>query len=414
MASKGDELEKWGADVISGRNKSFAAFIARRVFWGASLLFEAIVRVRVAYYLSGKAKQADFASMVVSVGNLTVGGTGKTPVVEKLSRELCATDRQVAILSRGYKSKSLKEPQSWPNISKVQSYDIVPKVVSDHDKLYLKPPYSGDEPYMLAKNLPGVAVLVDKDRVKAARFAISHLGSNTIVLDDGLQYLKLRHSFDIILLDQNAPFGTDAMLPRGTLREPPRHLRRANLIVITKCKTPDNSALIKRIRKYNKTAGIVECKHEAVEIQSLYTEERHSLNYLEGKKVAAVSGIAVPQSFESLLEKQGADILFHRTFSDHHHFKPKEIKNFTKRSIQEKADLIVTTEKDAVRFPPDADSPDIPIYYLRIEIQILKGQEHWDNAIETITGKDFQHPVEHGYQQMMERITREKKKNSLL
>lgn len=403
MASSSDDLEKWGADVISGRNRSALAFITRRILGLFSLLFWCIAKVRVWSFLSGRKEQADFATMVVSVGNLTVGGTGKTPVVEKLAGELNNRGRQVAILSRGYKSKALAKPQSWDGVPRDEGYDLMPKVVSDHQKLYLKPPYSGDEPYMLAKNLPGVSVLVDKDRVKSARFALKHLGTDLFVLDDGMQYLKLRHKYDIVLIDQNAPFGTEALLPRGTLREPPRHLKRAQLIIITKCKEPSSEALLKRIKKYNKTAGIVECRHEAVELENLFTGEREPLSYMNGKFITAISGIAVPQSFESLLEQHGAEIIFHRTFSDHHNFTQKEIDRFMERSFRRDADFIITTEKDAVRFLTPKEI-DVPVFFLRIEIKILSGQEHWNEALEDICGAQHQHPVEHGHKQIMRRL----------
>ncbi len=400
MSSTGDDLEKWGADVISGRDKSALAFVMRRVLGVFSLLFRVIAVTRVSNFLSGRIEQADFATMVVSVGNLTVGGTGKTPVVEKLAYELNKRGRKVAILSRGYKSKALKKPQTWEGVSRDDAYDIMPKVVSDHHKTHLKPPYSGDEPYMLAKNLPGVTVLVGKDRVKSANFALNHLETDTFVLDDGMQYLKLKHKFDIVLLDQNSPFGTEALLPRGTLRESPKQLKRADLIIITKCKELSDDALMTRIKKYNPIAEIVQCRHEAVELENLFTGERRPLSYLDGKHVSAISGIAVPTSFENLLEKHGAKIEFHRTFSDHHNFTQKEIDRFMDRSFNRDVNLIVTTEKDAVRFlrPTELDTP---VYFLRIEIKILSGQQAWDNAINAICGQHHRHPVDYGARQIL-------------
>lgn len=403
MSSKGDDLEKWGADVISGRDRSFLAFVMRRVLGVFSILFRVIVTIRVKNFLSGRKEQADFATMVVSVGNLTVGGTGKTPIVEKLVTDLHQCGRQVAILSRGYKSKPLKKPQEWEGISRDEAYDIMPRVVSDHHKIHLKPPYSGDEPYMLAKNLPGVAVIVGKDRVKSADFALKYLGSDTLVLDDGMQYLKLRHKYDIVLVDQNSPFGTEALLPRGTLREPPKQLKRADFIIITKCKEPTSEELIARIRKYNSTAEIMQCRHEAVELENLFTGERKPLDFLNDKHVTAISGIAVPESFENLLKKHGAKILFHRTFSDHHNFTQKEIDRFMERSFRRDANLIITTEKDAVRFlrPTELDTD---VYFLRIEIKVLEGQEAWNNAINTICGGEHLHPVDYGIERVLDGV----------
>ncbi len=402
MASN-DELEKWGADVISGRNKSFTAFIVRCLLSGFSLLFRAIAVTRVYLFKSGRKEQAHFATKVISVGNLTVGGTGKTPVVEKLARELNEAGRKVAILSRGYKSQDLNKPQEWPGVTRDASYDVMPKVVSDHERTHLKPPYSGDEPYMLAKNLPGVSVLVGKDRVKSAKFALNYLQTDTFVLDDGMQYLNLRHNYDIVLLDQNAPFGTRVLLPRGTLREPAFQLKRADLIIITKCKQPSSQELVDEIRKYNSHAGIIECRHESVELENLFTGERKPLSFMKEKYVAAISGIAVPGSFEALLKKNGAEVLFHQTFSDHHNFTQKQIDRFMERSFQRDADMIITTEKDAVRFlrPTELDTD---VYFLRIEIKILAGQEQWDQAIQDICGDVHGSKIDYGINQMEENL----------
>ena len=401
MSNKGQELEQWGEGIISGRDRSPLAFVMRRILGVFAILFRFIAIFRVRNYRTGRSEQADFASMVVSVGNLTMGGTGKTPVVEKLSHELSQRGRKVAILSRGYKSKALKNPQEWPGITPDEAYDIMPKVVSDHEQNYLKPPYSGDEPYMLAKNLPGVAVLVGKDRVKSATFALNHLDTDTFVLDDGMQYLKLKHKFEIVLIDQNAPFGTEALIPRGTLREPPQHLRRADLIIITKCKEPTSDQLLARIRKYNPTAGLVQCRHEAVELENLFSGKREPLSYLDGKHVSAISGIAVPMHFENLLKKHGADILFHKSFPDHHNFVQKEIDRFMERSLRRDAKLVVTTEKDAVRFlkPTELDTP---VYFLRIEIKILSGQEDWDRAMEIICGGEHKEPVDYSAERILQ------------
>ena len=137
----------------------------------------------------------------------------------------------------------------------------MPKVVSAGDEPLIKVKYAGDEPWMLAKNLPGVSVVVDKNRVKGATFAVRELGADTLILDDGLQYLDLTHSTDVVLVDQNAPFGTGQMLPRGTLREPARNLSRADYIFITKCDGSSNEQLIRKMRRYNRHAEIIECTH---------------------------------------------------------------------------------------------------------------------------------------------------------
>jgi tetraacyldisaccharide 4'-kinase len=379
-----EELERWGADVIFGRAKGFRAALMRFSMRALSGVFRLIVQLRLSSYRNGWRGQHHLGTQVVAVGNITVGGTGKTPVVELLARSLRDRGRQVAILSRGYKSKKLDHPQKWRDRENQPiPGEHMPKVVSTGTALLLDSKYAGDEPFMLAKNLDGVAVIVDKNRVKSGLFAVGQLGSDTLLLDDGMQYLDLAHSLDIILIDANAPFGTEALLPRGTLREPPKNLRRANYILITKCSGTSNELLISRIRKYNATAEIIECTHGPIYLENVFTRERQPLDFLKGKYVGAISAIAVPEAFEGSLEKLGARVEIRRRFSDHYRFSRKEVEKFMQRCVERDMQLIVTTEKDAVRFPHPA-SIDVPVYFLRIEVEILSGQAIWDSLIDRI------------------------------
>ena len=222
------ELERWGSDVIFGRAKGFRAAIMRLFMLTLSGGYRGIVQTRLWLFRNAWVRQHHLGTQVVAIGNITVGGTGKTPVVELLARSLRDRGRRVAILSRGYKSRKLERPQHWQDSHGhwIPPEDL-PKIVSTGSKLLLSSKFAGDEPYMLARNLSGVAVIVDKDRVKGGRFAVSQLGANTLLLDDGMQYLRLAHAMDIVLVDAREPFGTEALLPRGTLREPPANLRRA-------------------------------------------------------------------------------------------------------------------------------------------------------------------------------------------
>jgi len=195
-----------------------------------------------------------------------------------------------------------------------------------------------------------------------------------------MQFLKIAHSIDIVLVDSNSPFGTGTMIPRGTLREPPRNLCRADYIFITKCRQAHNEALIKKIRKYNKVAEIIECTHGPVQLENVFTGEIKPLTFLKDKYIAAISGIAVPESFEEKLTDLGANVLFHRTFSDHYSFSQEDIDSFMRRCIRRDADFIVTTEKDAVRFPKPREL-DVEVYFLRIEVDILSGSEYWDKLL---------------------------------
>jgi len=383
-----DELEQWGTEVIFGRARGFRARMMRILLWGLSGIYRFGVAVRLRRYRSGKKPQQYLGTQVISIGNLTVGGTGKTPVVELFARTLRDRGRKPAILSRGYKSKKLSQAQEWcrRKSGEIIPADEMPKVVSNGGKPLLDVKYAGDEPWMLAKNLPGVSVVVDKNRVKGGSFAVGELGADTLILDDGLQYLHLAHSTDVVLVDQNAPFGTGQMLPRGTLREPARNLCRADYIFLTKCDGSSNEEIIRKMRRHSKHAEIIECTHGPQHLENVFTGEQVSLDFLSKKYVAAISGIAVPESFEKILRNLGARVEFHRVFSDHHSFNQKEIDRFMTRCVQRDIEAIITTEKDAVRFMEPKEL-DVPVYFLRIEVDILKGQEVWDKLVDRICGE---------------------------
>jgi tetraacyldisaccharide 4'-kinase len=236
---------------------------------------------------------------------------------------------------------------------------------------------------MLASNLRGVAVVVDKDRVKAGLHALKKLGVDTLLLDDGLQYLHLKHRLDIVLIDRQAPFGNEHLLPRGTLREPPQNLRRASYIFITKCNGESNDELIQRIRRYNRTAEIIECRHMPLYLRHVYKDEQLPLDYLKGLYIGSLCGIAAPESFEQGLQHLGAKIELSRHFADHHRYAERELSQFVQRCVRRDVSAVITTEKDAVRFPV-LDPLEVPIYYLRVEIEILSGQETWEQCVQRI------------------------------
>jgi tetraacyldisaccharide 4'-kinase len=237
---------------------------------------------------------------------------------------------------------------------------------------------------MLASNLDGVVVLVDKDRVKSGGWAIREHEVDTILLDDGLQYLRLKHRLDIVLVDATAPFGTGHLLPRGTLREPATSLRRAHYIFLTKCRPGEsNAGLIEKIRKFNRTAEIIECMHAPRYLQNVHSEERLPLEALKGAYVGTLSGIATPETFENLVARLGAHVEVRRRYTDHHRYTEQEVLGFVNHCVNRDLSMMVTTEKDAVRLP-DIGKVDVPIYYLRVEIEILSGEENWRECIERI------------------------------
>jgi len=265
----------------------------------------------------------------------------------------------------------------------LQEDKIPPRVVSDGQSLLLDSDQAGDEPYMLASNLKDVVVLVDKDRVKSGRYAIQRFGCDTLLLDDGFQYLALQSRLDVCLIDRNNPFGNHYLLPRGTLREPITNLKRASYIFITKSSELGAKKLRKAIRQFNDTAKIIECAHHPLHLQDVTTGKRHTLKKLANLDVAAISGIAVPESFEDGLRALGANVVYRKAYADHHRYSQQEVINMINRSLKRGAKAILTTEKDAVRFPK-IDRRDIPVYFLRVEIRIIAGAKDFDDAVRKI------------------------------
>ena len=343
----------------------------------SSFLFAAVVSVRYFLYRTGILRRYPLGIQVISIGNVTAGGTGKTPVTEIFARTLAAAGRKVAILSRGYR---LKEAPLWRRL--FTQVVEPPLVVSDGRHVLLDSETGGDEPYMLASNLPGVAVVVDRNRVKAGRYAIKRLGCDTLILDDGFQYQKLKHSLEVVLVDATNPFGNGNMLPRGILREPVRNLARADIIFLTKCRG-DVSAVRNEIRKYNETAEIVECNHSPKVLKDVWSREEFPLSWLEGKTVCTLSGVASPRGFEDSLRRLGAKVVWCERYADHHRYAPSEILYALNRTADMGADALVTTEKDAVRFPRFETTP-VKCLYLRIAIEILSGAESFDSVINRI------------------------------
>ena len=379
-----EQFETFALEVIFGERRGKKAALLRGVLFGLSKVFLIIVKGRRWLYEARIIRDHPLGVQVITVGNLTVGGTGKTPVVEKFARVLTDQGRKVAILSRGYRSKPPPLTQRWKNKLLLQDEVVPPRVVSDGKNLLLNSEDAGDEPYMLASNLKDVVVLTDKDRVKSGRYAIEHFGCDTLLLDDGFQYWKLAgRRRDIVLVDAQQPFGNEHLLPRGTLREPPEHIRRADTIFITKS-DGETAGLRARIRKHNPTAGIIECVHWPLFFEDVFNpEQREQIGWLKGKKVATLSGIAQPESFEQSLSQQGAELVYAKRFADHHRFNQQEILNTINRAKKRRADVILTTQKDAVRFPK-IDRRDLPIFYMRVEIKILSGAKDFDDCVRKI------------------------------
>jgi len=375
-----ERLGHFAVDVVYDRRKGRGARILAGVLRAFSTLFEAVVRTRFYLYRKRIFRAQPLGCFVVVVGNLTVGGTGKTPIVEKFARSLQQQGRKVAILSRGYKSK--KEPR-WRRFVRwiTHAPEPDPKVVSDGKSVLLSSLEAGDEPYMLARNLPGVPVVVDKNRVKAGNYAIRHFGADILLLDDGFQYLPLRGSLNLLLVDKQNPFGNHNLLPRGILREPIEHLRRADYVFLTKSDGQLDADLEALIRRYQPEGDFIECAHHPKYLQRHGPGQvQEPLEMLRGQRVAAFSGIAVPEGFENFLRDLGAQLVCNRRFIDHHRYTEEELHAFFAEAQEARASLVVTTEKDDVRIAQDFDGG-LPFYYMRLEVDILRGASGFEEAV---------------------------------
>ena len=366
-------IQQPGAD----QNQPFGIRLLLGLLFVFSSAFRLVVAIRYFFYNVGVLRRFPLGCQVISIGNVTAGGTGKTPVTEIFARELTKAGRKVAILSRGYRRK---EAPLWRRMfSQVVE---PPLVVSDGRHVLLDSATGGDEPYMLASNLPGVCVVVDRNRVKAGRWAIRKFGCDTLILDDGFQYQKLKHTLEVVLVDRTNPFGNGYMLPRGVLREPASHVARADVIFLTKS-DGHSEDVVDLIREYNEKAEIIECRHAPRLLRDVWSREELPLDWLKGRTLATLSGIAVPQGFEDSLRRLGAKVIWCERYADHHRYDSSEIIYALNRASDLGAEALITTEKDAVRFPRLASTP-VPCYYLRVDIEILSGGENFNDVIDRI------------------------------
>ena len=382
----GEHIEQYFIEIIRERRKApFDSFVKGLLFVASRFYLRAI-NTRIWLYDNRVIRNRAIGCLVVSIGNLTCGGTGKTPIVEIFARTLSQKGRKVAVLSRGYRSRDKRgffEKLRKRLFSK--KMEVPPRVVSDGKNLLHDSITAGDEPYMLASNLKNVAGLVDKDRVKSGLYAIDEFGTDVLILDDGFQYLRLKAHINIVLVDSTSPFDNHHVLPRGLMREPIEHLLRADYVFLTKSDgSPRLRHLKEFIRKHNHRAEIIECCHKPKYLEDVFDRgKRFPLETLQGKKLASISAIANPASFEGFLEDLGGELVLKRHYADHHRYRQQEMIDFINDAKAAGADLIVTTEKDAVRMPR-LDRRDIDIQFLRVEIDILSGRENFDQCISRI------------------------------
>jgi len=329
----------WIRELLHRKDSGFFGKLALYPLAGAGLLYGAIQKLRRSLYKSGALRSYHAGVPTICVGNITVGGTGKTPLVAEVCRLLREMGVKPAVVTRGYRG-SLKGRLS---------------VVSNGKRVLLDPTEAGDEPVLLAWELPGVPVIAGADRRASSALARERFGAQAIVMDDGFQHLRLRRDMNIVVVDATRPFGSGHCLPRGILREPLGALAAADLFVLSRSDRVEPSrlaALKKRLGEKNPDALILEAVHAPSAVRDLYTDELRPLDTLVGRKVLAFAGIGYPEAFFLELRDLGAKVVESVPFPDHHPFSREDIDRLVKWSSLTNAEALVTTEKDGVRLKP--------------------------------------------------------------
>jgi tetraacyldisaccharide 4'-kinase len=334
-------------DVIDGAPGAWAA-LTRLLLRGLAGLHWLVLKAWLATYRLGLARVTKLPVEVISVGNLSLGGTGKTLAVQRLAREMAASGRRVAILSRGHGRQSNEE--------RIVCYRAGENMPS--------PGEVGDEPSLLAAGLPGIPVVVGKNRRRTGRRAIEECGADLLILDDGFQYRRLHKDREIVLLDALQPSTRDFLLPRGTFREPWSHLRRAHEVWISHAQLapPARVAfLAKQAARYAPHATIRFTEHRPLRLRGPQGETA-PLDILRNNRVFALSGLGNPRQFELMLESLGALVVPCR-YPDHYRYTSEDISDIARRL--EPGMLLVTTAKDAVRLPGELP---FPAWVIKVEL----------------------------------------------
>lgn len=354
--------------LVHGEKRGFPAKVLLGILRSISLLYGLGVWVKLNLYHCGLFKRHQLPCKVISLGNITVGGTGKTPTAQRLATIIRDMGYRVVILNRGYRS-------GWKG-------DV--GVVSDGKKTYMTVAEAGDEAYLLAKNLPGVPVIIGKNRCITGDYAVKRFQAEVIILDDGYQHWQLNRDLDIVLIDTLNVFGNNFLLPRGTLREPLKHLDRAHAFLLTKVdqSTDDaRDAIRDTLTRWNDKAIIVESIHNPrcfIEIEEWYKGINYKsidLRVIQNQHVVAFSAIGNPSSFEQTIGDIGAKVVDSLRYPDHHDYTMAEMQCAMQKAVDKGAFALITTEKDAVKIPSEfihSDRP-LPVYVLGIDVKFLDG-----------------------------------------
>jgi tetraacyldisaccharide 4'-kinase len=359
--------------LISGRSTSWFAAPCRCALGVAGAVYTIGIRLRNSFYCKGWLKTHRANAVVFSIGNITTGGTGKTPLVIWLCNKITENSKlktqncKCAILTRGYKATQNSK-------LKTQNYF--------------------DEPAILVESCPQAKVIVNPDRVAAATDAASKWGANIIIMDDGFQHRRLGRDLDIVTIDAMCPFGYEKVLPAGLLREPVTALKRADAVVVTRCDQTTEAELAQleeKLQLINTDMPIARSIHAPVCAKSL-GHKKISIQELKHKKVFAFCGIGNPNAFLGTIRKLGLNLAGSRAYNDHHRYTDNDIADMYEEAGYLGADLILTTQKDWSKICNSKssilDSQDTPFAYLAIELKFISGEDKITQLIEdALAGK---------------------------
>jgi len=350
----------WSA-VHTTKEKNLFTFFLRIL----SFLYSLAIQCRLVAYTTGFLRAKHLPTHVISIGNITTGGTGKTPFVAMLATWAEIHGFKVAILSRGYKGK--------------RSNDSL--VVSDGKTILASVDDAGDEPVMLATTLSSVPVLISKKRYKIGSLALKLFNSDLLLLDDGYQHIALHRDVNILLVDAKRQFGNGSLLPLGPLREPIEQIKRSDIIVITKCtNTHSGGNLVDYFQKNFPAKSIFRSKYFPHQVIFPFAGTTHPPDILKGKNVVIFAGIAYPDDFLETVKSCGANIVHFKAFSDHHFFSKHEIEDLISWKKKSNGDFLLTTEKDWIRIDGKID-PDLDIAILTIKMGLISGANTFFESI---------------------------------
>jgi tetraacyldisaccharide 4'-kinase len=351
-------LSQYGfRQLISGQNAGFKTYILRQFLRAISQFYKIIVHLRNFLYSGSRLKIRRAEAAVVSVGNITTGGTGKTPLVIWMCKFLQQQQIPFAILTRGYKTQTQT---------------------------------AADEPAMLVESCPQAKVIVNPNRVEAANEAVVKFGAKALILDDGFQHRRLHRDIDIVTIDATCPFGYGKLLPAGLLREPVSSLNRADAVVLTRCNQISETELsrIEQVLLSIKPDMIIaKSIHKPVNVKSPADKEI-SLEQLKGKKIFAFCGIGNPDAFISTIKNTRANLVGSKIYDDHYRYCIRDINDIYNQAKRLKADLILSTQKDYTHYATLDKHYEIPFAYLAVEIEFTAGEDKLKQLIkDTLEGK---------------------------